>query len=439
MRVMTLNLTWVGKMVTICVASLCIICTVSPLVFVFSVTPFRVLSAEPCEPWMSVEVGVFDGDRDEVFWRATEEDDTFSSAVSRETEGGSEISTSAANPADATWDSETLRATERKPLSAEIPSDLTLTSDRERWANKIKWGFLLGLMVLIYGSHAPLITLTKVDGQVPFSASSCVLMIELAKLLISLLSLALTGSTSTLKSPPYLLLVAPYAVPAVLYTFNNNLVVVMQAYMDPSSFQMLSNLKIASTALLYSVCLGKRLRSAQWVALGLLMAAGGFHSYSTLDLQGPQRADVDEGPRLHITAWGLFLVLVYCGVSGLAAVYTESVLKSQKLPLSVQNLYLYVFGVAINGLSSLSTIGSDKRFLEGYSWVVWVIIAGQAANGLLMSVVLKHGSGITRLFVISSSILVNALLSWAILGLQLTALFPLPCAMIGLAAYLYYR
>ncbi|MEQ2168179.1 hypothetical protein GOODEAATRI_011659, partial [Goodea atripinnis] len=309
----------------------------------------------------------------------------------------------------------------------------------KRRANKIKWGFLLGLMVLIYGSHAPLITLTKVDGQVPFNASSCVLMIELAKLLISLLSLALTGSTSTLKSPPYLLLVAPYAVPAVLYTFNNNLVVVMQAYMDPSSFQMLSNLKIASTALLYSVCLGKRLRSAQWVALGLLMAAGGFHSYSTLDLQGPQRADVDEGPRLHITAWGLFLVLVYCGVSGLAAVYTERVLKSQKLPLSVQNLYLYVFGVAINGLSSLSTMGSDKRFLEGYSWVVWVIIAGQAANGLLMSVVLKHGSGITRLFVISSSILVNALLSWAILGLQLTPLFPLPCAMIGLAAYLYYR
>ncbi|KAF6714819.1 putative UDP-sugar transporter protein SLC35A4 [Oryzias melastigma] len=305
------------------------------------------------------------------------------------------------------------------------------------WLNRIKWGFLLGLMVLIYGSHAPLITLTKVDGHVPFSASSCVVMIELVKLLISLLSLLLAGGTSALCRPPDVLSVAPYAVPAALYSLNNNLVVLMQAYMDPSSFQILSNLKIASTALLYSLCLRKRLRPAQWLGLGLLVAAGVSHSYNTLDLVDPEGAEVKEG--LHITAWGLFLVLVYCCVSGLAAVYTERVLKSQRLPLSLQNFYLYVFGVAINVLSSLTSLTSDKSFLEGFSGVVWVIVAGQAANGLLMSVVLKHGSGITRLFVISSSMLVNALLSWAMLGLQLSTSFLLPVTMIGLAAYLYYR
>lgn len=310
---------------------------------------------------------------------------------------------------------------------------------KRQWVKRVKWGVLLGLMVLIYGSHAPLITLTKVEGQVPFSSSSCVVMIELAKLLISLATLVLTAGTSALRAPPRLVLVAPYAVPAILYALNNNLVVIMQAYMDPSSYQVLSNLKIASTALLYSLCLGKRLRPTQWFALGLLMVAGLFHSYSSLDLEAPKRGESEGDPRLHITAWGLFLVLVYCSLSGLAAVYTERVLKSQKLPLSLQNLYLYMFGVAINGLSSFSSATSDKSFLEGYSWVVWVIIAGQAANGLLMSVVLKHGSGITRLFVISSSMLVNALLSWGILGLQLTPFFPIPVTMIGLAAYLYYR
>lgn len=306
---------------------------------------------------------------------------------------------------------------------------------RRQWVQRIQWGVLFGLMVLIYGSHAPLITLTKVDGQVPFNPSSCVVMIELAKLLISLATLFLSGGTSTLHATPPLAVVAPYAVPAILYALNNNLVVVMQAYMDPSSFQVLSNLKIAFTALLYSFCLGKRLQHTQWLSLGLLMCAGVCHTYICLDLGEPERALSEEGPRPHITAWGLFLVLVYCFVSGLAAVYTESVLKSQRLPLSLQNLYLYVFGTAINGIS---LVGSEKSFLEGYSGVVWVIIAGQAANGLLMSVVLKHGSGITRLFVISCSMLVNALLSWAILGLQLTPLFLLPVCMIGLAAYLYY-
>lgn len=305
--------------------------------------------------------------------------------------------------------------------------------------NRIKWGVLLGLMVLIYGSHAPLITLTKVDGRVPFSASSCVLMIELVKLFISLLSLLLAGGTSALLGPPDLLTVAPYAVPAALYALNNNLVVLMQAYMDPSSFQILSNLKIASTALLYSLCLRKRLRPVQWLGLGLLVAAGVSHSYNTLDLVDPEGAEAEESSRLHITVWGLFLVVVYCCVSGLAAVYTERVLKSQRLPLSLQNFYLYVFGVSINGLSSFSSSTSDKSFLEGFSGKVWVIVAGQAANGLLMSVVLKHGSGITRLFVIASSMLVNALLSWAVLGLQLSTSFLLPVSLIGLAAYLYYR
>lgn len=302
---------------------------------------------------------------------------------------------------------------------------------------RVQWGVLFGLMVLIYGSHAPLITLTKVDGRVPFHPSSCVVMIELAKLLISLATLVLSGGASALSAPPNPVIVAPYAVPAVLYALNNNLVVLMQAYMDPSSYQVLSNLKIASTALLYSFCLGKRLRPAQWLALGLLMCAGVCHTVNSLDLE--ESGGDETGSRLHITAWGLFLVLVYCCVSGTAAVYTEKVLKSQRLPLSLQNLYLYAFGVAVNGFSAFSAVGGEKGFLEGYSGVVWAIVAGQAANGLLMSVVLKHGSGITRLFVISCSMLVNALLSWAVLGLQLTPFFLLPVSMIGLAAYLYYR
>ncbi|XP_029020691.1 probable UDP-sugar transporter protein SLC35A4 [Betta splendens] len=310
---------------------------------------------------------------------------------------------------------------------------------RRRWLERVQWSVLLGLMVLIYGSHAPLIALTKTNGRVPFNPSSCVVMIELVKLLISLITILLTGGASALHAPPSLALVAPYAVPALLYAFNNNLVVLMQGYMDPSSYQVLSNLKIASTALLYSLCLGKKLRRVQWLALGLLMGAGVCQSYSSLDLGDLEKAYPEEGLRLHITAWGLFLVLVYCWVSGLAAVYTERVLKSQTLPLSLQNLYLYVFGVAINGLSSFSSVASERSFLDGYSWAVWAIIIGQAANGLLMSVVLKHGSGITRLFVISCSMLVNAVLSWAVLGLQLTAFFLLAVCMIGLAAYLYYR
>lgn len=311
------------------------------------------------------------------------------------------------------------------------------TPGRRLWVRRGGWPVVLALSVLIYGSHAPLIALSKVGGRVPFSASSCVLLVELTKLLVSLVLLVVRDRSAIPCASSSWPLAAPYALPALLYALNNNLVVHMQTHMDPSTFQVLSNLKIAFTALLYCVCLRQRLRRGQWLALSLLMGGGVCHSYNNLELEAPSEEGVNK-INLHISAWGLLLVLSYCLISGLAAVYTELILKTQKLPLSLQNLFLYIFGVAVNGMAHLLGAGGELGFLEGYSPTVWAIVAGQAANGLLMSVVMKHGSSITRLFIISCSMLVNAALSWALLGLQLTPLFALAVLLIGLAIHLYY-
>ncbi|TSQ35299.1 putative UDP-sugar transporter protein SLC35A4 [Bagarius yarrelli] len=321
-----------------------------------------------------------------------------------------------------------------------VGSSETQTPRTKRWLRGSRWIFLLVFSVVIYGSHAPLIALTKLDGRVPYSPSSCVVLIELSKLLISFSALLASGDFHTIRKVSVSWTAAvPYALPALLYAFNNNLVVFMQTYMDPSSFQILSNLKIASTALLYTSCLRKKLRRAQWMALAFLMVAGALHSYSSLDWEIPDQEGENTRAGLYITAWGLLLVLLYCFVSGLAAVYTEKVLKSQRLPLSLQNLFLYIFGVGINLTSYFYSSGTERAFLDGYSALVWVIVAGQAANGLLMSVVMKHGTGITRLFIISSAMLVNSALSWWLLGLHLTSFFLLPVLMIAVAVYLYYR
>ncbi|XP_062404928.1 probable UDP-sugar transporter protein SLC35A4 [Sardina pilchardus] len=317
-------------------------------------------------------------------------------------------------------------------------------SDRWRWGGLCwrtsRWALLLLLLVLIYGSHAPLIALTQSDeGGVPYSPSSCVVLIEFVKLLVSTATLLATEGGSALCGGVRWVLVLPYAAPALLYALNNNLVVYMQAHMDPSTFQLLSNLKIVTTATLYSSCLGKRLRPIQWLALGLLTLAGGAHSYSSLEREPEAGQEGHRGPRLHVTGLGLLLLLLYCSASGLAAVVTERALKSQRLPLSLQNIFLYSWGVAINVASHTGGVGEGRGFLEGFSALVWLIVIGQAAAGLMMSVVMKHGSGILRLFVISSAMLVNGALSWALLGLQLTPLFLLPTGLTALAAYLYYR
>ncbi|XP_029816109.1 probable UDP-sugar transporter protein SLC35A4 [Manacus vitellinus] len=290
------------------------------------------------------------------------------------------------------------------------------------------WALMLLLSVAIYGSHAPLLTLCKVDGAIPFSSTSVVVLVELTKLALSLLSL--------LGEPPAPAAswhhAAPFALSALLYAANNNLVVHMQLFMDPSTFQVLSNLKILSTALLHSLLLRRRLGPRRWLALLLLLGAGVCYSWGGLRGHG-----VPGGTHLHVTPVGLVLLCVYCLISGLSAVYTEAILKAQPLPLGLQNVFLYFFGVLLNLAGSLWS-GAEGGFLRGFSPWVLLVVLGQALNGLIMSVVMKHSSNITRLFIISCSILVNALLSVALFDLQLTLLFFVAVACIGLAVHLYY-
>ncbi|NXV00895.1 S35A4 protein, partial [Cettia cetti] len=290
------------------------------------------------------------------------------------------------------------------------------------------WALMLLLSVAIYGSHAPLLTLCKVDGAMPFSSTSVVVLVELTKLALSLLLLLAEPAAAAVSWRH----AAPFALSALLYAANNNLVVHMQLFMDPSTFQVLSNLKIVSTALLYSLLLRRRLGARRWLALLLLLAAGA--SYSCGGLRGRGEPG---GMRLHVTPVGLLLLCLYCLISGLSAVYTEAILKSQALPLSLQNIFLYFFGVLLNLLGSVWS-GTEGGFLEGFSPWVLLVVLSQALNGLIMSVVMKHSSNITRLFVISCSILVNALLSVALFNLQLTLLFFVAVACIGLAVHLYY-
>ncbi|NXN09819.1 S35A4 protein, partial [Indicator maculatus] len=292
------------------------------------------------------------------------------------------------------------------------------------------WALMLLLSVAIYGSHAPLLSLCKVDGAIPFSSSAVVVLVELTKLLVSLLLLLL--AREQLLPAVSWRHVAPFALSALLYAANNNLVVHMQLFMDPSTFQVLSNLKILSTALLYSLLLRRRLSGRQWLGLLLLLAAG--VSYSCGGLRGPGSPSRTQ---LHITLQGLLLLSAYCLISGLSAVYTEAILKAQALPLSLQNLFLYFFGVLLNLLGYFWQ-GAGGGFLQGFSPWVLLVVLSQALNGLLMSVVMKHSSNITRLFVISCSILANALLSVALFSLQLTLLFFVAVACIGLALHLYY-
>ncbi|GAB6018761.1 hypothetical protein CHUAL_000430 [Chamberlinius hualienensis] len=298
------------------------------------------------------------------------------------------------------------------------------------------WGFLIIIGVFSYGSYSVLMHLCEKDNKIPFSSASVVLTTEMMKLLLSFWM-----STSDLhESLQHLTFKTclPFSVPAVLYCVNNNMAVHMQVQMDPATFQILSNLKIMTTAVLYWLMIKRPLTAIQWISLLLLTVAGASHSYGSL----VEKEGNSGHEQVFITWPGLILMVLYCIISGFAGVYCELILKKdQKMSLAMQNVVLYVFGVVCNGVlyvSSSESLDIFGGFFHGYTIVTWVIIVTQAINGLIMSAIMKHSSNITRLFVISSAMIVTTGLSVIMFHMQLNAYLVGACVVIILALFLYH-
>lgn len=314
--------------------------------------------------------------------------------------------------------------------------------DPEKPMNPCLWRFMLVLGVVIYGSYTILVHLCEVDGKLPFSSASVVLITEIIKLCISLIFLFMEvrASDKPLTIPSFRFAL-PFCVPAILYCINNNLGVQMQLHMDPASYQVLSNLKILSTAVLYRLIIKKPITNIQWIALTMLASAGVSNSYGGMHAKPTEHS----AGVIHITMTGLCLISVYCFVSGLSGVYTEYILKRHyQASLHLQNSLLYIFGIVLNGSAWLTEamFSRDKdafNLFKGYTSYTWTLILSQACIGLIMSAVMKHASNITRLFLISSAMLVTTTLSMLIFNLQLNLFFCIAFVLVIVALILYHR
>ncbi|KAI5942033.1 putative UDP-sugar transporter protein SLC35A4 [Manis javanica] len=180
----------------------------------------------------------------------------------------------------------------------------------------------------------------------PSKPSSAMLLTELTKLLLCAFSLLADWQAWPQGAPPWRQ-AAPFALSALLYGANNNLVIYLQCHVDPSTYQVLSNLEIGITALFYCLCLQHRLSACQGLALMLLMAAGARCAAGGLQdpghtLPGPPPAAAAGRMALRLTPRGPLLLILCCLISGLPSVYTELLMKRQRLPPAPEPLPLHM-------------------------------------------------------------------------------------------------
>ncbi|KAK6178808.1 hypothetical protein SNE40_011308 [Patella caerulea] len=308
---------------------------------------------------------------------------------------------------------------------------------------KITWLLMLILEICLYSSYSPLVHICQVDGEIPFSSASLVLFTEIFKLGISVMMYIPEVIEKGIKIPSISFFL-PLCVPAILYTCNNNISVHMQQEMDPTTYQVLSNLKIASTAVLYRIIMKRKLSRIKWLSLGLLTLAGVIDSFS-----GNRNIKLNDSIyEIHVTAKGLLMMFTYCFISGLSGVYTEYIFKRNlKCSIHLQNIFLYVVGIILNGsmwqfkrINAADYLNDDSdSLLRGFTVYTWIIVLSQAVNGLIMSVIMKYGSNITRLFIISCAMMMTTVFSILIFNIQLNTLFVCALILVLVALVLYHQ
>ena len=305
---------------------------------------------------------------------------------------------------------------------------------------------LYWLMVLTYvvttSSQTILINLAKVNGKIQFSSLSVVLKSEALKLTFSVIMFVyrhLTTSKPVVYPSKRVLIL--YSVPSILYMINNNLITHSQNYMDPASWQILGNLKIVATAVMYKLVINRHITRRKSIGVFLLFLAGVVNSLGALKADGDE-VHFDE---VFITHTGVGIVLVYCIFSGVAGVYTEAILKKYKtMSIHVQNFVMYSFGIAINGFGSVvfRSLGKDgdaSGFFDGFNKWTWCVILLSAVTGLVVSFFLKVASNITRLVLIGVSTLGTSILSYIVFGYQLTLSFHVSFVITLLSLYFMYE
>ncbi|XP_042160059.1 UDP-galactose translocator isoform X2 [Oncorhynchus tshawytscha] len=277
-----------------------------------------------------------------------------------------------------------------------------------------------------------------------FFTTSAVVMAEVLKVLTCLLIILFQrkGNLKEFIVLQYNSIVIQYkdtlklAVPALIYTLQNNLQYVAISNLPAATFQVTYQLKILTTALFSVLMLRKSLSRIQWLSLLLLFAGVAIVQ---LEQEGKQKETTVTGPSQNY-AKGLVAVIVSCLSSGFAGVYFEKILKGSSASVWMRNIQLGIFGTLLGLLGMWWNDGlaiAEKGFLFGYTPMVWGVIFNQAFGGLLVAVVVKYADNILKGFATSFSIIVSTVVSVYLFGFHVDLLFTLGAGLVIGAVYMY--
>lgn len=245
------------------------------------------------------------------------------------------------------------------------------------------------------------------DGKPEYSKFSNVLLTELGKAIFSGIMIVFGGLHTEIQPSAREML--QYAVPGFIYCINNWLVFEILTYVDPTTFQLLGQLKIVFTGILFRAILGRRLHDFQWLAIWQL-ACGATVS------QIPSAEICDRRASL----FGVALSVISCMFSALAGIYNEKIMKDKaNVTIHWQNFQLYLWGILFcfigdwisrrNG-PQVDQGGPFQNFFQGYNYWAVTLLFNNMFMGLSISAIMKFVDNIARVYTHTVAMLITMVL-----------------------------
>ncbi|KAL0739468.1 hypothetical protein Bca4012_015678 [Brassica carinata] len=264
------------------------------------------------------------------------------------------------------------------------------SNERTNWKRK---GVVTCALTILTSSQAILIVWSKRAGKYEYSVTTANFLVETLKCALSLLALTRIwkneGVTDDNRLSTTYDEVKVFPIPAALYLFKNLLQYYIFAYVDAPGYQILKNLNIISTGVLYRIILKKKLSEIQWAGF-ILLCCG----CTTAQLN----SNSDRVLQTSLPGWIMAIIMAL--LSGFAGVYTEAIIKKRpSRNINVQNFWLYVFGMAFNAVAIVIQdfdAVANKGFFHGYSFITVLMILNHALSGIAVSMVMKYADNIVK-------------------------------------------
>lgn len=295
------------------------------------------------------------------------------------------------------------------------------------------------VLTLATSSQGLLTTASKENGIYTYNFATVPFLAEVIKLITSsaLLYCQVIIDPKGVKITRDLRNTLMYPIPSLIYLVHNNIQFLTLKYVDPSTYQILGNLKIVTTGVLFRVILKRQLSRLQWIALSLLMIGA---TISQIGCNG--------GSSFAAPIEGYILGIISACLSALAGVYTEKLMKMNDDNLYWQNMQLYGFGVIFNALRLFyDDFGGNYKngcslwpttLIHGYSFVTWLVVLNLAFTGLLVSWVMKFADTIVKVYSTSMAMLVTMVVSIFLFDIAPNLQLILGIITASLSLHLYY-